>query len=151
MEAGARRHRAAVLPFALAALLTTTGVLHFVAERSFESIIPSFLGSPAFWVITSGIAELGCAAALTSRRTRRVAGWACVALFLGVYPANITMAVQSLHGDGSVLLAWLRLPLQVPLVLWAISIARTAQPTGALSHTAADVPADPEPLDGVRH
>jgi catechol 2,3-dioxygenase-like lactoylglutathione lyase family enzyme len=66
-------------------------------------------------------------------RTRRLAGWACVALFIVVFPANITMAVDSLHGHGSVLIAWLRLPLQVPLVLWALYIAQGgARPAGLL-------------------
>ena len=116
--------RRALAALALAALLTTTGILHFVTPHGFESIVPGFLGSAAFWVAASGVAELTCAALLVPRRTRVVAGWACVVLFVVVYPANITMAVQSLHGDGSVLVAWVRLPLQIPLVLWALYVAR---------------------------
>lgn len=107
----------------LAAVLTTTGVLHFVAASAFESIVPSFLGSAAFWVAVSGVAELGCAVLLAVPRTCRLGGLAAAALFVVVYPANITMAVQSLHGEGSVWIAWLRLPLQIPLVLWALWIA----------------------------
>lgn len=108
----------------LALLLLTTGTLHFAAPSGFESIVPGFLGSPAFWVYASGVAELVCAAGLVLPRTQRLTGWACVVLFVVVFPANVTMAVQSLHGQGSVLIAWLRLPLQVPLVLWALYVAR---------------------------
>lgn len=108
----------------LALLLLTTGTLHFATPSGFETIVPGFLGSPAFWVYASGVTELGCAVGLLLPRTRRLAGWACVVLFIVVFPANITMLVQSLHGQGSVLLAWLRLPLQVPLVLWALYVAR---------------------------
>lgn len=108
----------------LALLLLTTGTLHLAAPSGFESIVPGFLGSPAFWVYASGVAELVCAAGLVLPRTQPLVGWACVVLFVVVFPANITMAVQSLHGQGSVLLAWLRLPLQVPLVLCALYVAR---------------------------
>lgn len=108
----------------LSLLLVTTGTLHFLEPKPFESIVPSFLGSPAFWVAVSGVAELGCAAGLAYPRTRRLAAWACVLLFLGVFPANITMAVRALDGHGSVLISLLRLPLQVPLVLWAYYVAR---------------------------
>ncbi|HZJ06476.1 MAG TPA: hypothetical protein VFD59_13530 [Nocardioidaceae bacterium] len=69
-------------------------------------------------------AELACAALLAFRPTRRLAGWACVVLFIVVLPANIKMALDSLSGDGSALIAWVRLPLQIPLVLWALYIAR---------------------------
>jgi uncharacterized membrane protein len=45
-------------------------------------------------------------------------------LFVIVFPANIDMAVHAWHGDGSRLIADGRLPLQIPLVLWALYIAR---------------------------
>lgn len=111
----------------LAAVFTTTGIWHFASPDGFENIVPRFLGSPAFWVAVSGVAELTCALLLALPRTRRQGGWASVVLLVVVYPANITMAVQSLHGDGSVLVAWLRLPLQIPLVLWAYWIANDGQ------------------------
>ncbi|CAN5438058.1 hypothetical protein BH10ACT10_BH10ACT10_29880 [soil metagenome] len=111
----------------LAALLLVTGSLHFVAPGPFESIVPDFLGSPAFWVAASGVAELACAAGLAHPRTRRLAGWSTAALFVVVFPANVQMAVDALHGHGNVWVAWLRLPLQVPLVLWAVYVARTSR------------------------
>ena len=115
-------------PRALATLLFVTGTLHFVAPAGFESIVPGFLGWPAFWVAASGVAELGCAGLLWFRATRRFAGWACVLLFIAVYPANVKMALDSLHGNGNATLAWLRLPLQIPLILWALTVARRAAP-----------------------
>ncbi|MDP9117987.1 MAG: hypothetical protein M3O28_12150 [Actinomycetota bacterium] len=105
-------------------LLVISGSWHFAALHGFESLVPGWLGSPAFWVYLSGAAELICAAMLAARTTRAIAGWACVALFILVFPANIKMALDSLHGDGSVLIAWARLPLQLPLILWAAYIAR---------------------------
>lgn len=121
--------RAAFAAWALALLLLVTSTMHFVSPSGFESIVPGFLGSPAFWVALSGVAELGCALLLVVPRTRRVAGWACVVLFVVVYPANIKMAIDSVHGQGSALIAWGRLPLQIPLVLLALYIARHATAT----------------------
>ncbi|MEP6817553.1 MAG: hypothetical protein ABI873_18610 [Marmoricola sp.] len=122
--APANQSRVSFAAWALALLLVTTGTLHFAAPSGFESIVPGFLGSPSFWVYASGLAELGCAVSLAFRPTRRVAGWACLALFVLVFPANLKMALDSLDGHGSVLVAWLRLPLQIPLILWASYVAR---------------------------
>jgi uncharacterized membrane protein len=125
-QAVADRARVAMAAWALSLLLLTTGTWHFLAPAGSESIVPHFLGSPAFWVALSGAAELACAAALAARSTRRIGGWACAALFVIVYPGNVTMAVQSLTGHGSVPIAWLRLPLQIPLILLAVYIGRRA-------------------------
>jgi uncharacterized membrane protein len=118
------RARVTAAAVALGALLLTTGTRHFASPRGFESIVPRFLGSPAFWVRLSGVGELACAVGLLIPRTRRAAGWALAALFVIVFPANIDMAVHAWHGDGSKVVAYLRLPLQAPLVLWALYIAR---------------------------
>ena len=117
--------RRPVAALALAALLLVTGTLHFVRPEPFEGIVPGFLGSPRAWVWASGVAELGCALALLVPRSRSAAGWACAALFVVVFPANVQMAVDALQGEGgSVAVALVRLPLQVPLVLWALYVAR---------------------------
>jgi uncharacterized membrane protein len=99
---------------ALAAVLATAGVAHFIVPGFFRRIIPSPLrGHDDFLVAASGVAELACAALLLSRRTRRLGGWASVVLLVGVFPANVQNALD----DGGAF--WLRLPLQVPLVVWA--------------------------------
>jgi uncharacterized membrane protein len=47
------------------------------------------------------------------------------ALFVTVFPANITMALDSRGRSAPYqAAAWARLPVQVPLILWALSIAR---------------------------
>jgi len=113
-----------VAAWALSVLLTITGTLHFVKPHGFEAIVPHFLGDAAFWVRASGVAELGCALALAIPRTRRAGGLAAAVLFVVVFPANITMVVNS---GGHSALAWARLPLQVPLILWALFVARRAR------------------------
>jgi len=116
-------------PYLLAGLLTVTGSLHFIAPRPYAEIVPEQLPSPYGLVYASGVAELLCAAGLAVPRTRRVAAWATAGLFVVVFPANVKMALDST--DRSVLYqagVWARLPLQVPLVVWAVSIARRARP-----------------------
>lgn len=118
----------AVAPYALAGLLAVSGTMHFVAARAFASIVPPQLPSPYGLVYASGVAELVCSAGLTVPRTRRLAGWATAALFMVVFPANVQMALAA--GDHSQtyrLGTYARLPLQVPLIWWAVSIARSSR------------------------
>lgn len=111
---------------ALAALLTTTGVLHFVVPQVFDGIVPESLPGPArLWTLASGVAELAVAAAVAVPRTRRLGATAATVLFVAVFPANVKMAYD--WSDRSVaeqVVAWGRLPLQVPLVLWALWVRR---------------------------
>ncbi len=112
-------------PYLLAGLLTVTGTLHFVAPRPFADIVPPALPSPLALVYASGLAELACAAGLAVPRTRRAAGWATAVLFVAVFPGNVQMALDA--GDRSDAYRWVtyaRLPLQVPLVWWAVSVGR---------------------------
>ena len=114
-------------PHLLAGLLTVSGTSHFLAPRPYAQIIPEQLPSPYGLVYASGAVELLCAAGLALPRTRRVAAWATAVLFVAVFPANIKMALDST--DRSTLYqlgVWARLPIQVPLVWWAVSIARKA-------------------------
>lgn len=122
-----RPERDRTAAYALATLLAISGVLHIVIPAPYRSIVPDGLGSPAFWVAASGAAELVCAVGLLVRSSRRIAGWATAALFVAVFPANVAMAVDAFHGDGSVAVALLRLPLQVPLIVWALAVARRAR------------------------
>jgi uncharacterized membrane protein len=110
----------------LAGLLATSGAAHFIAPRQFDATIPSALpGKPRAWTYGSGVAELALAAGLALPRTRRVAALATAVFFVGVFPANVQMAVDWRHRPAPLKAAALaRLPLQVPLVLWARGVAK---------------------------
>jgi uncharacterized membrane protein len=112
----------------LVALLSVMGLAHFVAPRAFDEIVPEALpGSSRGWTYASGAAELLCAATIAWPRTRRAGSTAAAVLFVLVFPANVKMALD--WSDRSLLersLVWLRLPLQVPLVLAALSVRRKA-------------------------
>jgi uncharacterized membrane protein len=113
-------------PHALGVLFAASGVLHFAAPGPFQAIMPRSLPAPRAWVHGSGAAELVCGAGLLTRRAW--AGPASAALLLAVWPANVRMALDS--GTGRLrgpadnrLVAWGRVPLQIPLV-WAALQAR---------------------------
>ncbi|MFF4352964.1 hypothetical protein [Streptomyces sp. NPDC001530] len=116
-------------PLLLAGLLAAAGITHFVAPRQYDATIPRALpGSPRTWTYASGAAELALAAGVALPRTRRVAGLATAAFFVGVFPANIKMAVDWRERPAPLkAAAFARLPLQLPLVLWARGVARSGE------------------------
>ncbi|MDQ3610402.1 MAG: hypothetical protein M4D85_02140 [Actinomycetota bacterium] len=113
-------------PYALAALLTATGLAHFVSPGSYDGLIPPVLPNPRAWIYGSGIAEIACAVAVAIPATRRGGGLASAVLFVAVFPGNLYMAIEP--GDVPRWAALARLPLQVPLVLWALQVARQSRP-----------------------
>ncbi len=115
-------------PYLLAAVLTATGVTHFVSPGFYDGLIPPFLPNPRAWIYGSGVAELACAAAVAIPATRRGGGLASVVLFVAVFPGNLYMAIEP--GEVPRWAALARLPLQIPLVLWALQVARS-RPTSS--------------------
>ena len=112
-------------PLGLAALFAGSGVLHLIRPESFRPLVPTALPAPGAIVAISGLAELVCAAGLVTGRS-----WACqssVALLVAVFPGNVRYALDRTAVPGTdprvVAAAWLRLPLQLPLV-WAALQAR---------------------------
>ncbi len=116
----------------LAGLLALTGVTHFARPEPFDRIMPRSLpGRPRTWTYLSGAAELAVAAAVGHPRTRRLGGWAAAALFAAVFPANVRMAIDWRHAPPARrAIAYGRLPLQVPLILWGVRVARASTPDG---------------------
>lgn len=111
---------------ALAVLLAGAGLSHLATPDFYDAIVPRALPGPArAWTVGSGIAELACAAAVAATPTRRAGALATLMLFVAVFPANVQMALDwrdqgVMRRVGSLV----RLPLQVPLVMWAWRVAR---------------------------
>ena len=137
--AGLARLRGDRAAHALAALLGVAGATHLGVPRVYDSLIPPWLGPPRPWVLGSGVAELGCALAVAVPSTRRAGALCAAALFVVVFPGNVQMALDSRRGAASwnrrSVVAWARLPLQVPLVLWAWRVA-----AGARQHAGRPLP-----------
>ena len=122
--------RTSPLVSSLAGVLVSAGALHFAVPAPYASIVPRVLGAPRVWVALSGLAEVACGVGVALPRSRRGAAWASAALFVAVFPANVQMALDADGGGGlatNPVVAWGRLPLQVPLVLWAVAVARGAR------------------------
>ncbi|MFI6348107.1 hypothetical protein [Streptomyces sp. NPDC050560] len=115
-------------PKPLAGLLAAAGVTHLAKPRPYDAIVPRALpGSPRAWTNASAAVELALAAALLAPRTRPAAARAAALFFCAVFPANVKMAVDWRgRSTGERAIAFGRLPLQVPLVLWARAVAGEA-------------------------
>lgn len=111
-------------PFLLSALLAGAGATHFLSPEPYDAIVPGFLPAPRAFTYGSGAVELLLAAAVAAPHTRRPGAAAAAALFVVVLPANLQMALDP--GGVPRWLALARLPLQVPLVLWALQVRRAA-------------------------
>lgn len=110
----------------LAAFLLVAGVAHFLNPEFFDAIVPPALpGSERFATYASGVSEILVGLGIVVARTRRLALWSAAVLFVAVFPANVYMAWDWRDRELSDrLVAYGRLPLQVPMVWWAVSAAR---------------------------
>jgi uncharacterized membrane protein len=110
----------------LAAFLGIAGVTHFARPRPYDALIPKALpGSPRTWTYASGVVELGTAAAVAWPRTRRFGGLVAAVLFVAVFPGNVQMAADYQRTGKPLaarLVAFGRLPLQWPLITWALRV-----------------------------
>jgi uncharacterized membrane protein len=114
----------------LALFLTGSGALHLLVPKFYDQMIPTPLpGSPRSWTLGSGVAEIAVGAAVALPRTRRLGALAALTVFVGVFPANIKMALDARAKPErapvqAALLA--RLPLQLPMMTWALRVRRNA-------------------------
>ena len=112
---------------ALAGIFAGSGTLHLVRPEIYEPMMPALVPRQRDVIHASGVAELLCAGGLLHPRTRRTAGWLSAALLLVVYPANLQMAVHAARTRSRrfKILAFGRLPLQLPLLRTALRAARS--------------------------
>ena len=108
----------------MGSLYVVAGLGHFVATRAYEHIMPDYLPAHRELVLLSGAAELAGGLGVLVPQTRRVASWGLVALLIAVMPANIWMVQHpERYSSVPVWMLWARLPLQIPLILWALRYA----------------------------
>ena len=110
----------------LAAGFAASGVVHLVKPEVYLPLMPRRMPAHREVILASGVAELACAAGLAVPATRRAAGWASVALLLGVYPGNLKMATDAAKTRNTRFkaIAFARLPLQLPMIRAALRAAR---------------------------
>ncbi len=98
------------------------GVGHFARTEQMAEMLPLWVPYRVALIYLTGILEWALAAALLIPGTRRLAGWACIAILVLFLPANIYAALNRVgmggHLWGPVYLL-VRVPLQIVLVGWA--------------------------------
>jgi uncharacterized membrane protein len=108
----------------IAAGMTGTGVFHLVRPQAYDWMIPPELGPARPWVTGSGVAELVTAALVALPATRRIGGWAAVAVLVGVLPAHAQTLRVLRHERGKLAVAAARIPFQLPMLQAALRVAR---------------------------
>ncbi len=112
--------------FLLAALFLFAGLNHFRNPQPYLAIMPPMLPFPRELVALSGVFEMAGGAGILLPRTRKIAAWGLVALLVAVFPANIYSAFHGMTLNGNEVprwILWARLPLQLPLLWWALRSA----------------------------
>jgi uncharacterized membrane protein len=106
---------------ALGVFWIMAGTMHFVAPRTYQAIMPSYLRE---WrgelVALSGATEIAGGVAVLPSHTRRLGRWWLLATIVAIFPANVHMALNA--GDYPKIpepLLWARLPFQA-VFGWAI-------------------------------
>ncbi len=101
-------------------LYILAGLNHFIAPEFYLKIMPPYMGWHKELVLVSGLIEIGLGALLFLPQYRKIAAWGIIVLLIAVFPANIYLAQTDGAALGvSALAAWVRLPIQLLLILWA--------------------------------
>lgn len=115
----------------LAAVFVFAGMMHFIIPASYVGIMPPWLPWHRGLVYLSGALEIAGGVGLLVPRTRRAAGIGLVLLLIAVWPANLQMVLAARAADKPPwyeALLWLRLPLQLLLIVWAWRASRPRDP-----------------------
>lgn len=109
-------------------LLFGAGVLHFMHEPSFRRIVPKALPFRRFIVLVSGVMEMTFAVLLWVKKGQQVTSKLLAFFMVAVFPANVYMAIKKVafqpDGQANAFVLWLRLPLQIPLIIGALKLGR---------------------------
>lgn len=97
------------------------GALHFVIPEFYLAMMPPFIPMKDMLIVLTGLAEIALGIGLQIPAVRRRAGITLIALLIGIFPANIYVAVSlpalpDLSYDPASM--WWRLLLQPLFILW---------------------------------
>jgi uncharacterized membrane protein len=99
-----------------------SGTFHLVNPEVFESLIPPFLGNESLWILGSGITEIIAALGILTKQkwAPKFTSLVLIVIWVGNwwYAMNVTFNLES--SWFLILGSWLRLPLQIPLIQWAL-------------------------------
>ena len=120
---GASELTRAVARVLLAAALLVAGTAHFVDTEEFYAQVPEWFPiDETFVVLASGVVELVLGLVLLSGWRRPVVGWVVAALFVAVFPGNVSQYLTGTDAFGldTDTKRLVRLFFQPVLVVWAL-------------------------------
>ena len=109
-------------------LLFGAGVLHFVREPGFRRVVPKILPLRRMIVLVTGVFEMIFSVLLWVKKGQHITGKLLALFMIAVFPANVYMAVKRISfqpgKQANPWILWLRLPLQIPLIIGAFTLGR---------------------------
>lgn len=109
-------------------LLLGAGIFHFIHERSFRKIVPPILPFRKAIVLITGVFEMIFSVLLWVKKGQDITRKLLAFFMVAIFPANIYMTVNKISFNPekpiSPWLLWLRLPLQIPLIIGALKLGK---------------------------
>lgn len=109
-------------------ILLGAGILHFARERSFRKIVPKILPFRKSIVLVTGVFEIIFSGLLWVKKGQSFTSKLLAFFMIAVFPANIYMAIKKISflpgKQANPWINWLRLPLQIPLIIGALKLGR---------------------------
>ncbi len=109
---------------AMAAMLLTTGVAHFVFAKGMVLMLPDFIPYRLELVYFTGVVEIMAAVGLLLPECKKLTAWLLILFFVVLIPSNIYAALKHVNlqtatfdGNGPGYL-WFRIPLQIFFIAW---------------------------------
>ena len=131
-----------ILLWVMGAFYVWAGIAHFLRPDYYIPMMPPYLPWHSELVFLSGVAEVLCGLGVLFPPTRKLAAWGTIALLIAVFPANIHVAVNNVPvfgaTEGAGPLGYIRLPLQLVLILWAWWYTRDEEPRSRSSEALLD-------------
>ncbi|MHD0449146.1 DoxX family protein [Staphylococcus cohnii] len=117
-----------ILRFLYSFLLIFAGIAHFTKKEGFIRTVPEILPAQSFIVKFTGVLEVLFGILLWIKKGQSVTSKLLALFMVSVFPANINMAIKEIPfqpgGKPNKLILWLRLPLQIPLIIGAFKLGR---------------------------
>jgi uncharacterized membrane protein len=112
-----------ILLWLMAAFYIVGGLMHFARPDYYVPMMPPYLPWHDALIFLSGVAELGLGVAILIPALRVPAAWGIILLLIAIFPANLHIALHNVPvfgaTEGAGIWNWVRLPLQLVLILWA--------------------------------
>jgi len=109
-------------------ILFGAGVLHFLREPGFRRVVPKVLPYKRGIVLFTGILEIVFSFTLWIRKGQRITSKLLALFMIAVFPANLYMAIKKISfkegKQANPWILWLRLPLQIPLIVGALTLGK---------------------------